>query len=455
MESSSVDVDARASPARDETSVVDARVVAATVERACDDAWGAVPLLRPLDVKTIDASRRALDDARARARRVRGERERSVSMPSHGESERASEREESGAMLDEHWEYLRALERQLTNATTTFAEDADGDEGSFAYEAEYEVVREWNGTVLEYRAPEPVLRSKSGLSERAYKKLTGTRQWIRGVSDGARRVWLLSVEAMPTPKAWQSSLDVNAKEIIGVRLYNELSADGRFDAEALADRETYWGSDVRDEGGMSDLDAVTQLDSLEKAEAIWSSKLKEQQTIDSFQTVKGWSHGSRSKALTKRLRNSSTYRKVLYARYPNVELTSLQQMKIQRNDDVALAALAAYSRCLVRVAAALGERALDIFDAHHEALGEENPHRHRPRALGLTDYMYMGTNKLSELTYDLGKFTISSSLGVVGLGPRSCAASPAANHLADRSPATIHYASDTDDSDVEPLSPNA
>ena len=50
---------------------------------------------------------------------------------------------------------------------------------------------------------------------------------------------------------------------------------------------------------------------------------------------------------------------------------------------------------------------------------------------------------------------ISSSLGVVGLGPRSCAASPAANHLADRSPATIHYASDTDDSDVEPLSPNA
>ena len=187
-------------------------------------------------------------------------------------------------MLDEH-RSIFALERQLTNATTTLAEDADGDEGSFAYEAEYEVLREWNGTVLEYRAPEPVLRSKSGLSERAYKKLTGTRQWIRGVSDGARRVWLLSVEAMPTPKAWQSSLDVNAKEIIGVRLYNELSADGRFDAEALADRETYWGSDVTDEGGMSDLDAVTQL--ILEGRGDLSSKLKEQQTIDSFQTQKG------------------------------------------------------------------------------------------------------------------------------------------------------------------------
>ena len=156
---------------------------------------------------------------------------------------------------------------------------------------------------------------------------------------------------VPTPKAWQSSLDVNAKEIIGVRLYNELSASS-VRRRRRADRETYWGSDVTDEGGMSDLDAVTQLDSLEKAEAIWSSKLKEQQTIDSFQTVKGWSHGSRpGRGATKRLRNSSTYRKVLYARYPNVELTSLQQMKIQRNDDVALAALAAYSRCLVRVAA--------------------------------------------------------------------------------------------------------
>ena len=455
MEPASVDADARASRALDETSLADARVVAATVERACDDAWGAVPLLRPLDSKKIDASRRALDDAHARARRVRGDGERSVSMPTHGESAREGAREQSGEMLDEHWEYLRALERQLTNATTTFAEDADGDEGSFAYAAEYEVAREWNGAVLEYRAPEPVLRSKSGLSERAYKKLAGTKQWIRGVSDGARRVWLLSVEAMPAPKAWQSSLDVNAKEIIGVRLYNELSADGRFDAEALADRETFWGSNVIDEGGMSDLDAVAQLDALEKAEAIWSSKLKEQQTIDSFEKVKGWNHGSRSKALMKRLRNSSTYRKVLYARYPNVELTSLQQMKIQRNDDVPLAALAAYSRCLVRVAAALGERALDVFDAHHKALGEDNPHRHRPKALGLTDYLYMGSNKLSELTYDLGKFTIASSLGIVGLGPRSCAAAPAANHLADRSPATIHYASDTDDSDVEPLSPGA
>ena len=69
----------------------------------------------------------------------------------------------------------------------------------------------------------------------------------------------------------------------------------------MTDAARVEGGDVTDEGGMSDLDAVTQLDSLERAEAIWSSKLKEQQTIDSFQTVKGWSHGSRSKALTKRL----------------------------------------------------------------------------------------------------------------------------------------------------------
>ena len=73
MESSSVDVDARASPARDETSVVDARVVAATVERACDDAWGAVPLLRPLDIEDDRReSTRAGRRARARETRERG-----------------------------------------------------------------------------------------------------------------------------------------------------------------------------------------------------------------------------------------------------------------------------------------------------------------------------------------------------------------------------------------------
>ena len=352
----------------------------------------------------------------------------------------------SGETLREHWECLRALDKQLANAAASFSDD----DGAFAYASAYEVAREWNGVVLEVKAPKPTLKSPNGLSKEEYKKVIGASQWIRGVIEGATRISLLSIEAMPVPAAWQESLQANAKETIGVRLYNELSVSYGFDPEALADRESFWGSDLTEEHAvMSDIDVVAQLDALEKAEAVWSAKLKEQQTIDSLETLKTWGHGSRAKTLARRLRNSSAYRRVLYARYPNAEFTSLQQMKLARNDDVALAALASYAGGLIRVASSLRERALDVLEVHHAALGEANPHRRSPKPFGVFDYISFTASRTSELVYELGKSlerTYDGARALVGADGRGCSAQPTAA-LADRSPAAIHFVSDADDSD--------
>lgn len=441
-----------ATRASDERGGVDAaRACGRVIDRACGRAWGGVPLLRAVDGTARRAAEAELEAAAARAREGTGEIG-SVVMPTLGDGGGArlvSGRGRSAELLREHWEELRALDRQLANACASFSSE---DECGFAYAREYEVAREWNGTVLELKAPKPTLKSAKGLSEEEYKKVVGASQWIRGVLEGATRIALLSVEAMPVPATWQSSVGMNAKEIIGARMYGELSVSPGFDAEALADREAFWGSDfVTDETSKSAIDAVAMLDNLEKAEAVWSSKLKEQQTIDSLQTVQAWGHGARVKELSRKLRNSSAYRRTLYARYPNVEFTSLQQMKITRNVDVALAALQAYAGCLIRVAASLRERALDVLDAHHAIVGGVNPHRRRPKVPSTLDYVSMGIGYTSAFVYDLRKSLeqqYDDMLALVGAHSRGCSAAPTACP-ADRSPAAIHYISDVSDSDSD------
>lgn len=427
------------------------RACRCAIERACDGAWGRVPLLRAVDGNARRAAEAELEAAVAHAREGAGD-VGSVAMPTLGEGAGArlvSGRTRSAELLREHWEELRALDRQLANACASFSRE---DECGFAYAREYEVAREWNGTVLELKAPKPTLTSAKGLNEKDYKKVVGASQWIRGVLEGAMRIALLSVEAMSTPATWQSSVGMNAKEIIGARMYGELNVGPGFDAEALADREAFWGSDfVTDETSKNAIDAVTMLDNLEKAEAVWASKLKEQQTIDSLQTVQTWGHGSRAKELSRKLRNSSAYRRVLYARYPNVEFTSLQQMKIERNEDVALAALQAYAGRLIRVAAALRDRALDVLDAHHAVDGGVNPHRRRPKVPSALDYLSMGIGYTSAFVYDLQKSLVQQYddvLALVGAHSRGCSVAPTASP-ADRSPAAIHYVSDVSDSDSD------
>ncbi|CEF97923.1 PRONE domain [Ostreococcus tauri] len=430
------------------------------IERRFKTTWGAVPLLR---ATRANASAQAADDEVEEAMRRAMGNESSVPMPGGGSAR--SEDSSSGLsgargrgseLAREHWDELRALERQLSNARAAFSsEDDDG----FGYARDFEVLREWNGNVLELAAPKPTLKNPTdGLTETQYKKLLGTSQWIRGVLEGATRIFLLSVEAMPTPSVWQASVELNAKEIIGARLYGELNVGNAFNAEALADREAFGGTDsIEDDAVKGNVEVLQMLDDLEKAEAVWQSKLKEQQTIDSLQTIQWGSHSSRAKELQRKLRNSSAYRRVLYARYPNAGLTSLQQMKITRNDDVALVALSTYADDLVRVAAALRARALDVFDAHHACKGEPNPHRRRPRAPSVVEYVSMGLGYTSAVMYDLRKSLEASyddAWQFVGITRRGCTSTPTAAP-ADRSPAAIHYVSDvdTDSEDEFPSSP--
>jgi hypothetical protein len=379
-------------------------------------------------------------------------------------------------MLREHWEFLRALDNQLANAVSTFQDGAsgthrsggDGSSGggshgdgspapSFVYDVSFEVAREWNGAVLEVKAPKPTLTSKKGLTKEEYKKITATTQWIRGALEGATRIMLLSLEAMPMPPIWQRALPLNAMENIGVRLYNELSVDEKFNAEKLADRENFFGHDACDEEADADdartkshFEASAMLDLLEKSEAIWTAKLKEQQLVDSMQTIKAWSHGARAKMLARRIRNSSAFRRVLYTRYPNVERTSLHQMKSTKNTDVALAALCAYSSELINVASSLRERAMDVIDAHHKMLDEPNPLRKRPKSLGVAELLVAGASRTREFVHEFARSiekSLDESLSLIGGGPSvrgCCHAVPSAASVAHRSPAAIHYISESD-----------
>lgn len=449
----------------------DARVsstaLARALERAFAACWGVVPALRapssPRARELDDALREcerivAIDRDRGRGRRNDDENddedekdEKCSPSSSSSHAEAGGERARHANAFAEHWAVLRALDAQLARACAAFASD---DDCGYTYDAPYDVVREWNGVVLEAKACKPRLRSARGLTTEEYAKVVGASQWIRGVLEGGNRILLLSVEAMAMPMAWQRALPTNAKELVGINLYNDLSAEYGFDAEALADRERYWGGDAPEsDGAMGVIEAWTTLDSLEKAEAIWSSKMKEQQNIDAASSVQLWGHGARAKALSKRLRNSSAYRRVLYQRYPNVEFTSLQQMKISKNEDLASAALAAYAGGLVRVASALRDRAMDVIDAHHAAVGTLNPFRKRPQPPGVLDMLLSTSRLTSEWAYDWHK-SIEKSLDdafatytATGKARSCCAAAPSSQSVADRSPASIHFINDSDSDD--------
>ena len=422
------------------------------IQSAYAALWGRLPLLQPVDGGKREETGKALDGFYARACEAAPYTD-TIAMPGNAPASPGSTssagKPTSGEMLRENWEYLKALDRQLCNSVASFA----GKDVSFSYSGAYEVAREWNGTVLEFRAPKPILKSRKGLTKEQYGALIGVSQWIRGAVEGAMRVLLLSLEAMETPHLWQKSLTGTAMEQIGLSLYNELSVDEKFNPEALADREYFFGADYADEKVKTSMEASAVLDLLEKAEAIWNAKLRDQQVVDSLQSVKGWGYGVRSKALSKRIRNSSSYRRTIYARYPDVELTSLQQMKIKTNADLALSSLASYASALIKVASSLRDRAMDVVDAHHRILDEENPLRKRPKSIGFMEYMLQGASKTREFAYEFTKSiekSLDDSLSLVGAGGNvrgCCVAMPNPSVIANRAPAAIHYVSESDSDD--------
>ena len=257
------------------------------IQSAYAALWGRVPLLQPVDGGKREETAKALDGFYARACEAAPYTD-TIAMPGNAPASPGSTssagKPTSGEMLRENWEYLKALDRQLCNSVSSFV----GKDVSFSYSGAYEVAREWNGTVLEFRAPKPILKSRKGLTKEQYGALIGVSQWIRGAVEGAMRVLLLSLEAMEMPHLWQKLLTGTAMEQIGLSLYNELSVDEKFNPEALADREYFFGADYADEKVKTTMEASAVLDLLEKAEAIWNAKLRDQQVVDSLQSVKGW-----------------------------------------------------------------------------------------------------------------------------------------------------------------------
>lgn len=379
----------------------EAAEISSAVERIFESAWTPVPLLRalPLDRRAelnagLDAllSSRAWSGAGELLMRIPSSRAISLdhdALPAqHGAGVAAGH---DDAVLGEHFRFLRALDHQLQNAVAGFdapdpnqgdgeggndavarnvrQEDKEGEVedggpspgsggtlgggaggqtaastfGGFTYDKDHEVVREWGGTVLEAGAPQPKV-PRDGLSPPELDKVVGILQWIRGVLEGARRVHHLVLDMMPVPDPWTDALPVNAKEAIGVHLYNDLS-DVNFDAARVADAEGYtgargssWtrgrggdGADVSRTGGgacaetsgtrgwdrsggqvhvrgvdhtgasgsgvspgqnskphpaiMSDVDAWKLLDTLEMAEAVWASKRQDQEVLDQLHPV--------------------------------------------------------------------------------------------------------------------------------------------------------------------------
>lgn len=121
---------------------------------------------------------------------------------------------------------------------------------------------------------------------------------------------------------------------------------------------------------MTDVDAWQLLDALEKAEAVWSLKRRDQEVLDQLHPVDlsvaastltfgliGGTGGAaasstlhsggagrvtgRAGDLARRISNAAALRRALYARYPSVGLTSLESMKVRHNQVTALAVLEA------------------------------------------------------------------------------------------------------------------
>ena len=217
---------------------------------------------------------------------------------------------------------------------------------------------------------------------------------------------------------------------------------------------------------MTDVDAWQLLDALEKASAVWSQKRDDQDVLDQLKSVDisldaisgaastltfgligspspspgpggppgrgpgvryggggggrgGVLRGSRSRRageLGRRIDNAAALRRVLYARYPSVGLTSLESMKTRRNEDTALAVLEAYARSLTRTAAQLRERARDVVYAHYSAIGRACPlDGPGPRTPDLMGRVMRTARLVTEWAYDLGRAARLETEALVGI----------------------------------------
>jgi len=320
---------------------------------------------------------------------------------------------EHALSLREHALHLNMLHRQLRNAVAAFGE--------------------------------------SSSESSALDASVGVLPFVRAASEGARRILRdVLAETVPDPEAWTATLSATAKETVGVHLYNDLDDRDGFDAARVADAEGFTGarfvagevpeptldavagetdvsarfeapfegSDETDETDetdrkpdsaagcsgskslpKSDAQAARLMDALERAEAVWGEKLRDQMALDAMRESnanqvsasllpfglrspssgrRGSSYASaRAEDIASRIANAAELRSAVETRYPSAAArrpTTRTRAKLSAFEDVAAAALAANARCLAALAAALRERARDVVYAHyHETLKEPCP----------------------------------------------------------------------------------
>ena len=183
---------------------------------------------------------------------------------------------------------------------------------------------------------------------------------------------------------------------------------------------------------MTDVEAWQLLDALEKAAAVWSLKRRDQEVLDQLHSVDlsgaastltfgligspGGTGRRRAGDLARRTANAAALRRVLYARYPSVGLTSLESMKVRRNEDTALAVLESYARSLTRTAAQLRERARDVVYAHYAARGEPCPlDGPGPRTPDFLHRIMRTARLAAEWAYDVGRSARLETEAFVGV----------------------------------------
>ena len=260
---------------------------------------------------------------------------------------------EHALSLREHARHLNMLHRQLRNAVAAFGE--------------------------------------SSSESSALDASVGVLPFVRAASEGARRILRdVLAETVPDPEAWTATLPATAKETVGVHLYNDLDDRDGFDAARVADAEGFTGarfvagevpeptldavagetdvsarfeapfegSDETDEADetdrkpdsaagrsgskslpKSDAEAARLMDALERAEAVWGEKLRDQMALDAMRESnanqvsasllpfglrspssdrRGSSYASaRAEDIASRIANAAELRSAVETRYPS------------------------------------------------------------------------------------------------------------------------------------------
>ena len=329
-------------------------------------------------------------------------------------------------VLVEHFGFLKMLHRQLINAVADFGVEEseefryvdDGDAGGGGSKK--------SNRSNPKRRPRLVV-PPDGLSPQTLEDITNAAQWIGCVVEGAARVHRVVLASVEPPEQWLEHVPENAKEAVGVHLYNDLNEhQNDFDPDKVADQEGYAGrsgggakgwtekseasnalaplnalhhetlnSDSDSEPDVkSNQEACELLNQLERAEYAWRQKKQNQEVLDSLRTVRidptavvtlglVRSPGTgRVKDITRRIANASALGETIRARYPHAPPTALQRTKQNcirgETRDVATAALEAFARCLCAVATALTTSAIDVHRAHYRAIqGSGSPENGR------------------------------------------------------------------------------